>query len=83
MPSYTEMSHNETCHNLAKHAGGYSGMMECFVNCFLKALVEIVDCQGLGEFAWEFGPSTEICLIDIGPLMYLHVLSCNVSSTAS
>ena len=59
-------------------------MLECFVNYFLKAFVEILDWQGLGEFAWEFeGPSTKICVIDFGPHMYLHVVSWNGSSTAS
>ena len=60
------------------------GMLECFVNCFLKALVDILDWQGLGEFGWAFGgPSTKICLIEGGPHMNLHVDSWNGPSTAS
>ena len=66
------------------HAGGNSGMLECFVNCFLKAFVEILDWQGLREFGWAFGGlSTKICLIVDGPHMYLHVDSWNGLSTAS
>ena len=49
-------------------------MLECFVYCFLKAFVEILDWQGLGEFGWAFGgPSTKIWLIEGGPHTYLHV----------
>ena len=48
-------------------------MLECFVNCFLKALVDILDWQGLGEFGWAFGdPSTKICIIEGGPPMNLQ-----------
>ena len=66
------------------HAGEHSGMLECFVNCFLKASVDILDWQGMEEFGWAFGgPSTKICLIEGGPHMNLHVDSWNGPSTAS
>ena len=59
-------------------------MLQHFVNCFLKAFVEILDWQGLREFGWAFGgPSTKIWLIEGDPHMYLHVDSWNGSSTAS
>ncbi len=66
------------------HAGGHSGMLECFVNYFLKTLVDILDWQGLGEFGWAFGgPSTKMCLIDGGKHVNLHVDTWNGLSTAS
>ena len=36
--------------NKRNHVGWYSGFLQCLVSCFLKVLVEILDCHQRKEF---------------------------------